>query len=120
MKKKNSDQLFSQLLSNDSVGQPNTAIEDRLMYSYLLKNGSSKLRQNSFAGFFGWMFSFQGLGFKTGMVSLVLFFTIANNHLSFESNKVSGNDSTFMNKVLVADSAHFIQSVDSIRKDSLN
>ncbi len=120
MMKKNQEQLFAELLQNDRVGKPDQAIEDRLMYSFMLKSGASKPRQNSFASFFGWVFSAQSLGFKTGLVSVILFFSVMNNQISIESGKVSASDTVFTRRVLVADSTNFIQSLDSIRPDSLN
>jgi len=120
MKNMNQDQLFAELLRNDQVGEPDKAIEDRLMYSFLLKNSSSKLKQNSFVNFFGWIFSAQSLGLKTGLVSVVLFLAVMNNQLTTEPGKISGSDSIFSKRVLVADSTNFIQTIDSICTDSLN
>lgn len=120
MNKKNSDQLFTELLRNDQVGEPAKAIEDRLMYSFLLKNCGFKLKQNSFISFFGWIFSAQSLGLKTGLVSVILFFSIVNNQFNFESGTINSSDSLFTKRVLVADSTNFIQTVDSIPTDSLN
>ncbi len=120
MNKKNPDQLFSELLRNDNPGKPDNAIEDRLMYSFLLKSRNSKPRQNSFASFASWLFSVQGLGLKTGLVSMILFFSVMNNQFTFDSGKVCGNDSILSQRVLLADSAHFIQPIDSLRTDSLN
>ncbi len=120
MKNNNQDQLFSQLLKNDRVGEPSKAVEDRLMYSFLLKSSGSKPQLNSFVSFLGWIFSAQSLGLKTALVSVVLFFSVINNQLSIESGQNPASDSLFVNRVLVADSTSFIQSLDSIRKDSLN
>lgn len=120
MDKMNSDQLFTELLRNDRIGEPDKAIEDRLMYSFLLKNSGSKVKQNSFASFFGWIFSAQSLGMKTAMVSLVLFFSVFNSQLNFEPGTTATNDSLFIQRILVADTSHFILPIDSIRNDSLN
>jgi len=119
MNKKNQEQTFSKLLQNDQVGKPDQMIEDRLMYSFLLKNSQSKMKQNSFVNFFSWIFSFQSLGLKTGLVSVVLFFSVMNNQFTFDVSKTSSNDSILSQRILLADTAHFIQNVDSIRKDSL-
>jgi hypothetical protein len=120
MTKKNPDQLFADLLQNDSVGQPDRAIEDRLMYSFLLKSGKSTVRQNSFASFFGWMFSAQGVGVKIATISLVVFFSVIHTQNYFGSDGLNGSDANMQERSLVADSAHFIQLVDSLRVDSLN
>ena len=120
MNKKNSDLLFAQLLRNDQIGKPDQAVEDRLMYSFLLKSARSKPRQNSFSGFLGWLFSAQSLGLKTGLVSLVLFFSVINNQLKIGSGTISSADSLLVKRVLAADSTSFIQPIDSIRNDNLN
>lgn len=120
MKSKNHDLMFGQLLRNDKVGEPEKAIENRLMYSFLLKNSSSKVRQNSFGSFVAWVFSAQSIGIKTALVSLVLFVSVFTNQLNFEPGKSASNDSLFIQRVLVADTAHLILPIDSIRNDSLN
>jgi hypothetical protein len=119
MNRKNPDQFFTELLRNDQVGEPNKAIEKRLEYSFLLKNSASKLRQNSFGNFFGWIFSGQSLVLKTGLVSAALFFFVMNSQLNFESGKIGGSDSISTQRILLADSTHLIQPIDSICRDSL-
>lgn len=114
------DQLFNRLLKNDHVGEPDKAIEDRLMYSYLLKNSRSKIRQNSFASFFNWTFSAESLGLKTGLVSVILFFSLMNHQINIESGSATASDNLFNSRTLVADSTSIIQSLDSISKDSLD
>jgi hypothetical protein len=120
MKRKNADDLFSDLLRNDRVGEPANEVEDRLMYSYMLKSGKSKVRQNSFASFFGWMLSGRGVAFKAAVVSLVVYFSVYTNPGFFEAGKLSAGDSLSYQRTLVADSAHFNQLIDSLRVDSLN
>jgi len=120
MNKRNQDQLFSQFLQNDQVGKPDSGIEERLMYSYLLKSRVSKLRQNSFSSFFGWLLSFQNIGLKAGLVSVVLFVFIMNNQFTFSPGSITGSDSLYTQRVLLADTTNFIQPLDSIRADSLN
>ena len=117
---KNSEQLLSKALRNDCIGEPNKAIEDRLMYAFLLKNSRAGVKQNSFSNFAGWLFSGQSVALKTVMVSMVVFFSIFNSQFTFDSGKISADDSISSQRVLVADSAHFIQLVDSLRVDSLN
>ncbi|MDP2337904.1 MAG: hypothetical protein Q8N05_15960 [Bacteroidota bacterium] len=120
MKNMNRNQLLTELLKNDRIGEPDKAIEDRLMYSFLLKNSRSKLKQNSFASFAGWLFSAQSIGMKTALVSVVIFFSVFNSQFAFDSVRISGNDTIHNQRILLADTAHFIQPIDSIRNDSLN
>jgi len=117
---KNSEQLLSKALRNDCIGEPDKAVEDRLMYAFLLKNSRARVKQNSFSSFAGWLFSGQSFALKTVMVSMVVFFSIFNSQFTFDSGKISADDSISSQRVLVADSAHFIQLVDSLRVDSLN
>lgn len=117
---KNSDQLLSNVLRNDRIGEPDKAIEDRLMYSFLLKSSRAKVKQNSFLSFTGWLLSGHSIALKTVLVSMILFFSLFNNQFNFDSGKIGASDSIFSQQVLVADSAHFIQLVDSLRVDSLN
>jgi hypothetical protein len=117
---KYSDQLLSKALRNDRIGEPDKAVEDRLSYAFLLKNSRAKVRQNSFSSFAGWLFSGQSFVLKTVMVSMIFFFPLFNNQFNFDSGKIGASDSIFSQRVLVADSAHFIQLVDSLRVDSLN
>ena len=119
MRNMNQDQFFAELLRNDQVGEPDNAIEKRLEYSFMLKNSRSNLRQNSFGNFFGWIFSGQSLGLKAGLVSVALTFFVMNSQLNFEPGKIGGNDSISTQRILLADSTHLIQPIDSIRKDSL-
>lgn len=120
MKNTNHEKLLAELIQKDRVGGPDQAVEDRLMYSFLLKSGTSKQKQNSFSSFLVWMFSMQSLGLKTGLVSVVLFFSVMNHQFTFESSAINGSDSISNQQILLADTACFIQSVDSLRKDSLN
>jgi hypothetical protein len=117
---RNSEQLLSKALRNDCIGEPDKAVEDRLMYAFLLKNSRARVKQNSFSSFAGWLFSGQSFALKTVMVSMVVFFSIFNSQFTFDSGKISASDSISSQRVLVADSAHFIQLVDSLRVDSLN
>lgn len=120
MNKKNNEKLFAELLRKDRLGEPDKAIEDRLMYSFMLKNADHTLRQNSLSGFAGWLFSAKGFGLKVAMVSVMLFFSVVNNQLIFNPSKANLNDTISNQRVLFTDTAHFIQNVDSIRGDSLN
>ena len=120
MNKKNQDKLFAELLRNDRAGEPDKAIEDRLMYSFMLKNADHRLRQNSMSGFAGWLFSTKSFGLKVALVSVVLFFSVVNSQFIFNPAKGGLSDSIVSQPVLFTDTAHFIQNVDSIRGDTLN
>ena len=117
--KRNRDNKLFELLKNDHIGEPKPEIEDRLMYTYMLKNSTSTLRQNSFAGFSGWLFSLKNIGIKTAVLSCLLLFTLMNTNLH-QNQASSGNcDSIFVEKTLVPDSASFSNEITVDQKDSL-
>lgn len=123
MSQMNSDKLFEHLLQNDQVGKPSQAVGDRLMYSFLLKSGGLKTRQNSFVSFFFWLLSTQSIGLKTGLVAAALVISLMNSPISLESVKIASIDSLSTNhvlNVLVADSTRLMQSIDSIQTYNLN
>lgn len=120
MSKRNSDQFYTDLLQRDKIGEPDRAIEDRLMYSFLLKSSFIKSKQNSFTSFFGWLLSAQSIGLKTALVSVILFISLMNNQIDNNSGDIIGVDSLFTKRVLVADSTRVFQNIDSTRTDPLN
>lgn len=120
MSKKNSDQLFTRLLRDDRIGEPDEAIEHRLKYAFFLKSGVSKLRKNSLAGFFGWLVSFQSIGLKTGLAATLLFISLMNNQISTDPGKTAIGDSLTAKRVLVADTTRLFQNLDSIHTGNLN
>lgn len=116
---RNIDKKLTQLLQNDSVGSPKSEIEDRLMYTFLLKNGTSPVRQNSFAGFSSWLFSFKQIGVKTAVLSCLFLFTLMNSNLHQNQTYSGTCDSTFVEKALVLDSACFSNDNLSDKRDTL-
>lgn len=119
MKNRNLYQKIATLLQNDQVGEPDQAIEQRLMYTFLLKNSQSKMRQNSFGGFVSWLFSAQSLGMKTAFVSFILFFSVISSQFNFDHSDSYDNNALSSKRVFVCDSTLFMLSNDSILKDSL-
>lgn len=117
MKKDKTEKQLFHLIQGDKAMEPKTEIEDRLMYTFLLKNVQSEIRQNSFSGFFGWMFSFKSLGIKTAVVSILLLVTFFNTNLEQSNYKQNSCDSLFIEKALVLDSAGIIH--DCNKNDSL-
>lgn len=116
---KNMDKKLFQLLGYDNVGSPKSEIEDRLMYTFMLKNGTSTVRQNSFAGFTSWLFSFKQIGVKTAVLSCLFIFTMMNSNLHQDQRYTGTCDSTFVEKALVLDSACFTNDNFSDKRDTL-
>lgn len=111
--KKNMDEKLSELIQKDRIGIPDSQIEDRLMYTFMLKNGMSNLRQNSFAGFLGWIFSFKSFGVKTAIISCLLVVTMMNVNIQ-QNQKTTGDcDSTFVDKALVLDTTRLSHELNT-------
>lgn len=116
---KNMDNKLFELLKKDSTGGPTVEIEERLMYTFMLKNGTSNVRQNSFSGFSSWLFSFKNIGVKTAVLSCLLLFTLMNSNLHQNQSFQGTCDSTYVEKALVLDSACFTNNKLSDKKDTL-
>lgn len=116
---KNIDNKLIQLIQNDQIGSPKSEIEDRLMYTFMLKNGTSTVRQNSFSGFSSWLFSFKHIAVKTAVLSCLLLFTLMNSGLHQNQTYTGTCDSTFVEKALVLDSACFTNDHLSDKRDTL-
>ena len=98
------DELFKQALKSDrGAGMPDSAVEERLNYHFMLKHSSRKLHTNSFADFGAKLFSTKALGLKAGLVSFclvgMLFFAKVNNSQSISV----AFDTCQVNHALVAD-----------------
>lgn len=74
-----SNEEIKHLLDKDADEiMPDTAVQQRLEYAFLLKSSKAEVRQNSFAGMFSWLFSWAHLPLKAGIVSLVVLFSLLN------------------------------------------
>ena len=116
--RKDIDKKLFDLMQNDRAGMPNPGIENRLMYTFMLKNGTSALRQNSFAGFTGWFFSFKNIGVKTAVLSCLFIFTLMNTNLHQKQANSVVCDSTFVEKALVLDSASLSPNINVNSKNT--
>ena len=91
MKNELTDKYLSELFQNDTLAaKPDAAIKSRLDYTFMLKESQSKIRQNSFAGMFSWLFSLKSIPFKAAMVSIILLFSVFN----FPQNSGISNTTT--------------------------
>lgn len=118
MGKLNEKDLFAAMQA-DCVGKPDARIEERLLYTMMLKSSREPARQNSMSGFAGWLFSLQGMGIKTAVFSCLLVVSLMNNHL-YQGKGISGqNDSVFVEKIMVADSTRILQEFNTNKNDTL-
>ena len=98
---------LKELIQKDNVGHPGSRVESRLNYAFLLKSSSSKIRQNSFGGFFSWFFSTQGIGVKTAIAGVLLAFVMLKPQMNLTPGSVSPLDSLSINQSSVVDSTLF-------------
>ncbi len=81
MKNELTDKYLSELFKNDELdSKPDPTVKARLDYTLMLKDGQSKIRQNSFAGLFTWIFSLKSIPAKAAFVSIILLFSLFNFH----------------------------------------
>lgn len=79
MKNKLTDKYLSELFDNDELNcKPDPAIKSRLDYTFMLKESQNKIRQNSFAGMFAWIFSVKNIPSKAALISIALLFSLFN------------------------------------------
>ncbi|NQU85615.1 MAG: hypothetical protein HQ541_07630 [Mariniphaga sp.] len=100
------EQELHNLFEQDSKGfEPNQSVKSRLLYYFQVKSSSYKIRQNSFSGMFGWLFSMKNLPVKATMASLIIAFSMINIQ---ENNPITGQsfiDSTAHDNNIYLDSA---------------
>ena len=110
------EEHIEKLIRQDYVGRPAPGVEDRLKYAFMLKSAQYKTRQNSFGGFFVWVFSMKGLGIKTAVASLLLAFVMLKPDINTGSS--TAPDTSRGNQILVVDST-FFQANTGSAKDSV-
>lgn len=113
-----SDIDLKDIIKNDSVGQPSSRLQDHLNYLFMLKSSLLKIKQNSFGGFFRWIFSLQGMGVKTAVAAILLAFVMLKPQISMTSGSISPLDSLSVNQSSVIDSTLF-QADAKTTRDSI-
>jgi hypothetical protein len=111
------DKTFKQLIQQDFVGLPAPATEQRLQQAFMLKSASCKTRQNSFSGFFNWLFAPKQVIAKMAFAVIIAAFFIKpglnpSRHLPVVS------DSARIDQSRVRDSA-FLQVPNNANNDSV-
>jgi len=64
---------------------PDNSVKPGLLYYFQIKSVSYKIRQNSFAGMFDWLFSFKNLTVKATFASMIVALSLIN----FQGNSPS-------------------------------
>ena len=101
-----SDKEITRLFEIDSNGiSPESAVKERLEYTFMVKSSSYKTAQNSFIGLFTWIFSWSNIPVKAALVSFIMLLSLMN----FQSNQSHYTapecDTIFNNIPLIIDSA---------------
>ena len=112
------DKQLHKLLQQDHVGNPDPQVHDRLNYAFLLKSARQEARQNSFAGFAGWLFSAKAVGIKTLAASLLVALFLAHPALQGPSGSQPLADSTYIQQTQAPDTTLFqlnFSTTDSVR-----
>lgn len=113
-----SDIELKDIIKNDSIGRPSSRVEDHLNYLYLLKSSLHKIHQNSFSGFFRWIFSAKGMGVKTAIAGILLAFVMLKPQMSMTPGSIPPLDSLSINQTSVVDSTLF-QADAKTTRDSI-
>ena len=100
------DSELTRLFEKDAVNlAPDTAVRERLEYTFLLKSKDSKVKQNSFLGMFTWLFSWSHLPLKAAMVSLILVVSLLRMPSVEQQFLHPGQDTTYNTIPLLIDSS---------------
>ncbi len=109
---------FKKLIIQDQVGNPSPEVKTRLDNAFMLKSANYTIRQNSFSGFFSWIFSLKAIGLKTALASLFVAFFMFNQDVNIAPSNPSTHDTTSVNHIIKIDSSLF-QTNTSIASDSV-
>ncbi|MGV8096836.1 MAG: hypothetical protein AB2L24_33690 [Mangrovibacterium sp.] len=118
MNRKMDDKIVKQLIQEDFVGLPDPATEQRLHQAFMLRSAAYKTRQNSFGGFFGWLFSSRQLATKMAFATIVTAFFLIKPGVNTNQHLPSAPDSTRIDQSRAQDSA-FLRLPDNANKDSV-
>ena len=111
------DKLLKKLIQQDQAGDPAPEVKQRLDNAFMLKSSGYAVRQNSFSGFFSWIFSLKGLGIKTTMAAVIISFLCVNQNVDINDRQAVPFDTTFVEQSLQLDSSLLNVNVSN---DSVN
>lgn len=104
------------LIQQDQVGKPDSAIEDRLQGKFVARASSYRVHYNSFANFFTWLLGPKQLATKLAVTTLLFTFAFIRPVSKMNSESSVIVDSTYVNKSYVLDSAMLILPQDTTGK----
>ena len=106
-------QHIKQLIQKDFVGKANPATEERLQKVFLAQSSSYRIHQNSFAGFFTWLFTTNQLATKLAIAGLLIGFLAIRPVFNLNPQFPVTADSTRVDQSRVLDSALLILPSDT-------
>lgn len=98
---------IKRLIQQDNAGAPAEAVKQRLDHAFMLKSANDPLRQNSFSGFFIWIFSLNSIGLKTAMAAVIISFILFNQNMNINPCNSIVTDSIHVTQSLQIDSSLF-------------
>ena len=100
------DKEITRLFEKDSNGiSPDTSVQERLEYTFMVKSSNYKTAQNSFGGVFTWIFSWSDIPLKAALVSFILFLSLMNFQPNQSQHIIPDCDTTLNSIPLKIDSS---------------
>ena len=112
------DIILKQLIRQDFAGHPDPVTEQRLQQAFMLKSVTYKTRQNSFSGFFNWLFAPRQIIAKMAFAVVVAGFLFIKPGLNPARHLPVVSDSARIDQSRVLDSA-FLQKSNTANNDSV-
>lgn len=106
-------QHIKQLIQKDFVGHANPATEEKLQKAFLANSSSYQVHQNSFAGFFNWLFNTNQLATKLAIAGMLIGFLAIRPIFNLKPQLPVTADSTRVDQSRVLDSALLILPRDT-------
>jgi len=103
------DDDLTRLFEKDSKNiSADSGIGKRLEHLFMIKSASYRTFQNSFAGFFSWIFSWSNVPVKAALVSIVLFISVMNHQTGNHQFVAPGCDTMIKSDPFKIDSANML------------
>ena len=109
---------LKRLINTDQVGKPDNGVKQRLDQAFMLRSAGYPVKQNSFFGFFTWIFSLKAIGMKTAIASLFVAFFLFNHDVNITPAGQTTLDTTSVNQIIEIDSSLF-QPATNVANDSV-
>ncbi len=101
------EKMLKKLIVQDRPGAPDPYLRERLRQVLFKRSAVYKIRQNSFAGFFSWIFSSRQAAIKLAFAGIVTFLFFVKPDFIFYRHVPSVIDTTRVDQSGATDSALF-------------